>query len=398
MKHYFKMKNIFKISLLIFPLFSAGQNIQQKIDRIVQSKMYEYRITGLSLSVVKDGKAFYSKGYGFTNVDSVNSVTEDTRFPLESVTKLFTTTAIMQLVEKNELQLENKVVDYLPDFKLKDKRFKDIKIIHLITHSSGLPWDWELKEPKTDSNLLQQLIYSLDRAKLKFAPGEKFSGATYSNIGFDLLGYIIQSKTKKPFAESINRILNQIDMNNTTYSVTSIPNNKLALPNILSGNTSEIKKFNLYNTIKDTNPVLKYRQNPIIEYKNYPFWSKPEDYPCGYLYSTATDMSKFICAMLNIYNGKNGNIISTVTLRKMWDLQRSIESKKTSIGIGWWRYTYNNDNDFVFHVGNETGFSTVLRIYPKINEGISILTNAKYAESIVWNELPDLIMKLVNEQ
>lgn len=391
------MKRIFEILLLILPLSTVGQTFQHEIDSIVQSKMSEYRVTALSIGLVKNGKIFYCKGFGYTNIDSINQVTEETKFPIESITKLHTATGIMQLVDKGELDLNATVIDYLPEFKLKDKRYKDIKIIHLLTHSSGLPWDWELKEPLPDSIALESLIASLTTAKLKFAPGEQFNGSTYSNIGYDLLGYIIQRKTKKQFSEIIESNLRQIGMENTTYNYSVIPYNLLARPNILSGKSKEIERFNSFNEFEGINPVLKYKQNPIIEYTDYPYWNQSEHYPCGYLYSTATDMSKFIINLLNIYNNNTSGIIKQSTLTNMWSLQRSIEGKKTSIGLGWWRFSADANNTYVFHVGNEIGFSAVLRIYPNLSSGIVVMTNAKYAENIIWNELPDLIMKIINQ-
>ena len=93
------------LASFIFPTITWGQQrIDKIIDSIVIAKMTEYRIKGLSLSIVKDGKTLYTKGYGFTSVDSENIVTPETRFVTASITKLFTATAIMQLVEQVEKQ------------------------------------------------------------------------------------------------------------------------------------------------------------------------------------------------------------------------------------------------------------------------------------------------------
>lgn len=167
------------LTVFAFPTITWGQHSFDKIiDSIVISKMTEYRIKGLSLSIVKDGKTFYTKGYGFTNVDSENIVTKETRFETGSITKLFTATAIMQLVEQGKLDLNKKLIEYIPDFKLNDNRSNGITLLHLLTHSSGLPWDNVLKKATSDSMALKELIFSLYDTKLKFSPGEKFSGET----------------------------------------------------------------------------------------------------------------------------------------------------------------------------------------------------------------------------
>ncbi len=379
-----------------FSTNTRGQHSYNKIiDSIVISKMNEYRIKALSLSIVKDEKLFYSKGYGFTGVDSENIVTPETRFATASITKLFTASAIMQLVEQGKLDLNKKLLEYIPDFKLKDLRVKDITIFHLLTHSSGLPWDNELKKASNDSMALKEFIFSLYDTKLKFSPGEKFSGETYSNTGYDILGYLIEQITSMPFQEYIKRnILDKAEMLNSTFYFKNIAVNKLAVPLKISGYTKEINRFNVYGEIKDKNPVLKYPELPIVEWTNYQ-WGKPEHNPSGYLYSTTGDLSNWIISCLKIFNNTKTGFLSTTTLTNMWTLQRSIENMKTSIGIGWWRFSDSLTGNYVFHVGRDPGYSSTLRIYPNKNIGITILSNAMYADKVIWNEMPELIMKVI---
>jgi CubicO group peptidase (beta-lactamase class C family) len=387
------------LTAFTFPIITWGQHSYDKIiDSIVISKMTEYRIKGLSLGIVKDGKSFYTKGYGFTSVDNENIVTPETRFVTASITKLFTATAIMQLVEQGKLDLNKKLIEYIPDFKLKDNRFKDITILHLLTHSSGLPWDNELKKATSDSIALKEFVFSLYDTKLKFSPGEKFSGETYSNTGFDILGYLIEQITSMPFQEYLKRnILEKAEMSNSTFYFKNIPKKKLAAPLKISGDNKEINRFNLYGEIKDINPVVKYPELPIVEWPNY-LWGKPEHNPSGYLYSTVGDLSNWTIYCLKIYNNSKASFLSPTTLTNMWALQRSIENKKTSIGLGWWRFSDSSTGNYVFHVGRDPGYSSTLRIYPSKNIGITILSNAMYADKVIWNELPELIMKVVNNE
>ena len=386
------------LTAFTFPTITWGQHSFDKIiDSIVISNMTEYKIKGLSLCIVKDGKIFYTKGYGFTNVDNENIVTQETRFETGSITKLFTATAIMQLVEQGKLDLNKKLIEYIPDFKLNDNRFNEITLLHLLTHASGLPWDNELKKATSDSMALKEFIFSLYDTKLKFSPGEKFSGETYSNTGFDILGYLIEQITSMPFQEYVKRnILEKAEMSNSTFYFKNIPEKKFAAPLKISGDNKEINRFNLYGEIKDINPILKYPQLPIVEWANYK-WGKLEHYPSGHLYSTAGDLSNWIIYCLKIYNNSKTSFLSTTTLTNMWALQRSIENKKTSIGLCWWRFSDSLNENYVFHVGRYPGYSSTLRIYPSKNIGIAILSNAMYADKVVWNELPELIMKVVNK-
>lgn len=201
-----------------------------------------------------------------------------------------------------------------------------------------------------------------------------------------------------PFQEYVKRnILEKAEMSNSTFYFKNIPEKKLAAPLKISGDNKEINRFNLYGEIKDINPIQKYPQLPIIEWVNYQ-WGKPEHYPSGHLYSTAGDLTNWIIYCLKIYNNSKTSFLSTTTLTNMWALQRSIENKKTSIGLGWWRFSDSLSENYVFHVGRYPGYSSTLRIYPSKNIGIAILSNAMYADKVIWNELPELIMKVVDNK
>ena len=131
--------------MLIF-IFSNGfsQEVERQsidaIDSIVNKYIYEYTIVGLSIGIVYNDECF-TKQYGTTDLVNNYPVSDNTMFNVASISKLFTATAIMQLVETGKLNLDDKLSDVLPDFKMKDKRYRDIKISHLLTHSSGLMWD-----------------------------------------------------------------------------------------------------------------------------------------------------------------------------------------------------------------------------------------------------------------
>ena len=82
----------------------------------------------------------------------------------------------------------------------------------------------------------------------------------------------------------------------------------------------------------------------------------------------------------------------------MWTVQRGIENKNTSIGLGWWRVSDSLNGDYLFHVGRDPDYSATLRIYPEKNIGITILTNAMYADRVVWNDLSEAIFKVVSKE
>jgi len=391
---------VISIVLAIVQTSTFGQNnLYQKIDSLILSKMNDNRIVGLSIGVVKDGELFYTKGYGFTSVDSLYKVNEHTVYNTASITKLFTASAIMQFVERGEIKLTDKLTDHLPDFKMKDLRYQKITIEHLLYHSSGLPWEHQFKNSPDDSTALEEFVNDLKNEKLKFTPGQKFDGTTYSNVGYSILGLIIQRKSGMYYEKYIQKyILEPIQMTNSYFNHKLIKQDIKAEPIILSGKSKEIERFNLYGVIKDVNPVLKYPNYPLVIRDIY--GRTIEHAPNTGLISSASDLSRWIIDLLKIYSNssnQSNTFLSQSTLKDMWSLKRSIENKKTSIGLGWWRYSDSKFGDYVYHSGREPGFSSVLMIYPEKNIGITILCNGMYADQLVWNELPELLLELMND-
>lgn len=373
--------------------------LHQKIDSLVQAKMKETKIVGLSIGIVKDGKTFYTKGYGFTSVDSLFKVSDQTVFYTASITKVFTATALMQFVERGELKLSDKLTDHLPDFKMKDKRYQQITIEQLLTHSSGLPWEHNYKNSTNDSFALEQFVKDLRKEKLKFTPGQKCDGTTYSNVAYSILGLIIQRKSGMPYEEYIQKnILEPIQMTNSYLDFNQIKQELKAEPIILSGTSKEIHRFNLYGEVKDISPMIKYPNNALIKTESY--GRTREHAPNTGLLSSATDLCRWMNELLSIYADSTEQIESVVsnsTLHEMWALKHSILNFKTSMGLCWWRYSDAEFGDYVFHVGREPGFSSVLLIFPEKKIGITILCNGMYADQFVWNELPMQLMGLINE-
>jgi len=368
----------------------------KSIDSIVGVYMEKYKILGLSINIVQHDSELLIKGYGYTDIDKKYPVSENTSFLSCSITKLFTATAVMQLVEQGKLKLDEKLITYLPDFKMRDRRYRDITIRHLLTHSSGLNWYDELKTPAADSIALRSFVYSLADKKLNFAPGCKFSGETYSNTAYNILGYLVEKLSGMPYDAYVRDfILNKAEMQNSTYVHAEVPINRKAMPIVLNGNSREIKRFNLYGEIKDINPILKYPDCKLVHYTMY--GGGPEQNPCGNLNTTADDLGKWMKQCLFIHSDStNGNkLLQHNTLENMWSLQRSIPGKHTSIGLGWWRYNDLKNGDYVFHAGDDPGFSAILILFPNQDLGVAILSNAMYAEDVIWNKIPQAISDVV---
>lgn len=357
------------------PLSTQTSDVE-KIDSIVSNYVRENKLVGVSIGIVKDGKIYLSKGYGTREIDKFQPIDSLTNFLTCSVTKLFTATAIMQLSEQGKIDISKKLIYYLPDFKMKDKRYRDITIEHLLTHSSGLYWDMELKHSPNDSSSLRKLVYSLNNKVLDFAPGTKFDGTkTYSNAAYDILGYLVQKLSGKQYEDYITEnILVKSNMPNSFIDHLKIPADRKSAPHILKKDKVKVGGMYTENT---------------------------EHSPSGNLNSCSRDLCYWIIQNLNIYNDTNSfnGILKRSTLNNMWTTRFvAPQNKNISIGLGWWITNSESLGKYYWHVGDNPGFSSTLMIFPEHNFGITVLSNQMYSEQIVWNKLPYDIINLFKDE
>ncbi len=208
--------------ILIFTVFGLfaipdsgfAQNKANKIDELM-TLYHEYGQFNGSVLVADHGKVIFKKGYGLANMEWNIPNESDTKFRIGSITKQFTAMLIMQLVEEGKVKLNDKITDYLPEYR-KDTGDK-VTIHHLLTHTSGIPNYTGLPGFWQDSTrnhyTLDYMVKNFCSGDLEFEPGTIFK---YSNSGYYLLGVIIEKVTGKRFKEVLQeRILEPLKMNNT---------------------------------------------------------------------------------------------------------------------------------------------------------------------------------------
>ena len=215
------------VSLILFsPYYLLGQTILfQNIDSIASLHLTNDKITGLSIGIVKNNSVFYTKGYGSRTIGENKSVDSSTNFLTCSISKLFTATAIMKLVEQGKLSINDKLVDIIPEFEMKGELYKEITLYHLLTHTSGA--DNYFKEhfisPKNDSLALTEFARKLKSKKLKYSPGVELSHKTYSNSGYNLLGLVIERISGKTYSGYMDEhILGPLKMDKSSFFIDRI--------------------------------------------------------------------------------------------------------------------------------------------------------------------------------
>ncbi len=323
------------------------EELEVFLDGVISSQLNAYHIPGATVAVVKDGKLFFTKGYGYADLEKRKPViANQTIFRIGSISKLFTWTAVLQLAEQGKLDLNANVNTYLKDFKIPDTYPQPITMINLMTHTSGFEevvnvWGQSADELEPRGKILAQLMPARVRP-----PGE-FSA--YSNYGAALAGYIVEQVSGMPFEQYVeDNILKPLDMRNSTF--------QQPLPHYL-----QVEMAAGY-TYKDS----AYRPEPF-EYIKLP--------PAGAMSSTATDMANFMIAHLQDGRYGNSSILQDATVKKMHSQLFTHDPKLSGLAYGFYEFNLN-DQRLIQHGGDTLRFHTLLTLLPEHNIGMFVSYNS----------------------
>ncbi|MGH1436038.1 MAG: serine hydrolase domain-containing protein [Lewinella sp.] len=363
---------------LTLQLSAQSIDLATQVEAVVQPYMAEEGIVGLAVGVVQDGQVLLSSGYGTKEIGRDAPVDSLTNFLTASISKLFTATAIMQLHEQGRIDLQGKVTDYLPEFTMKDDRYKDITVYQLLTHTSGIAnyFNPRFIQPPHDSVALSMFAEKLATKKLRFEPGVSLSEKTYSNSGYNMLGLIIERIAGCSFSAYMEEhLLSPVGMENSSFFIDSIPVERRSIPHRKQWLTGRISPSDYYPDI-------------------------PQDKPCGNLNSCTADLCKWMLHNLSIYDTTkiHRGVIAPSSLRQMWTAQEEIDGYSTSVGLGWWIVNSATYGDYLFHVGNDPGFSATLMLWPEHGFGLVLLCNGMYPMDTVWNKIPFAIVDLFKKE
>jgi CubicO group peptidase (beta-lactamase class C family) len=201
----------------LVPQVADRKDLEAFLDGLIPLQLQQQDIAGAAVSVVKDGKVILAKGYGFADVKARKPVTPDgTLFRPGSISKTFTWTAVMQLVEQGKLDLDRDVNDYL-DFQIPATFGKPITMRNIMTHTSGLAEglkDIFTNDP-ADLRPLSQWLPSHLPDQI-FPPG---TTPAYSNYATSVAGYIVERTSGMPFNDYIDKnILQPLAMSHSTFA------------------------------------------------------------------------------------------------------------------------------------------------------------------------------------
>ncbi|NHJ49148.1 MAG: beta-lactamase family protein [Asgard group archaeon] len=322
--------------------------LESFLDGFIPNQLEQHSVPGMTLSIVKDNELLFAKGYGNrTETPSVNPViANQTLFRIGSVSKLFTAVAVLQLVENSTLNLDTDVNNYFTAFQIPDTFEEPITLRHLLTHTPGFE---EKAYPSIFSSQLG--IPSLEEFCIEILPDRVHSPGTitsYSNYGFTLMGYIIEQVSGKTFEDYIeDEIFFPLGMNSSTF--------KEPLPTV---------------------HMLTNMSTGFFE-SGYPgFFEYLSVVPAGSCSSTATDMAKFMIALLDNghYNGYQMLLNETVEIMQ----EEHFTTHPNLPGVCLSLYEFDtHDTHIIGHSGDTIFFHSLMALIPEDDLGFFVSYNSQ---------------------
>ncbi len=310
---------------------------------------------GAAVLVIDHGEVIFQQTYGLADAESQTPVTPQTNFRIASITKQFTATAIMLLVDDGKLSLDDTLDTFFPGFPDYGQR---ITVRQVLNHRSGLP-DYEDLIPDTTTlqvHDLDVLKMILDTDAPLFEPGDRHA---YSNTGYTLLGLIVEQVANQPFHDLLKtRIFNPVGMDRTNMFVRGLT----AVPDRALGHTKHEGQW----TRDDQSLTSAVRGD-------------------GGIYSSIDDLAKWIAAL------DSQRLLSDESTQQMYLPTKTDES--FGYGFGWRIDTYH-DEYRVHHNGGTRGFSLCMQRFPERKAAVIVLfnNNVKGGMTPVGDRVAELVL------
>ncbi|MBW2558621.1 MAG: beta-lactamase family protein [Deltaproteobacteria bacterium] len=324
--------------------------VEAFFDNLVPKLLEKYHVPGGAISLVKDGKLLFAKGYGFANLDTGKPVhAGETLFRIASISKLFTWIAVMQQVEAGTIDLDADVNRYLKRFKIPETfPGRPVTMRHLMTHTAGFDDHIEPRIYSKDPSDLEPLWVFLKRTwppQIR-PPGEI---SVYSNYGTCLAALIVEEVSGMALEEYIGkRITRPLGMNRTTIAQ--------PLPGRLASGMSVGYVYG-----KDGHVPQEFELVRVA--------------PAGAVSTTATDMAKFMIAQLQLGRYGDERILGEAAAREMQSPQFSPAPRVNSICLGIYE-TPLHGLRMIGHAGDTVFFHSNLFLIPQEQVGLFVTCNS----------------------
>jgi CubicO group peptidase (beta-lactamase class C family) len=342
------------------PVAQSGQvaadinGIIEKYQQEIPQHMQQDNIPGLAIAIVDDQGILWNQGFGYTDWDQQIPVTQDTLFSIQSMSKSFTATAALFAAQDGLVDLDAPITEYLPDFHInsifEEHPEQKITLRMLLSHTAGLaheaPYGGNYDHPAYS---FEKHIASISDTWLKFPVGSNYS---YSNLGVDLAGYILQERSGISFIQYVqDKVFKPLGMKNSTLDVNQVR--------------------------ADHMRAIGHAGSPI---------PPPVDFliiPSGGVWSTTTDMARYLQFHIN-EGAINGQRLLQQDLAETMYTPPNMAAQYAKYGLGITVDRRNGAPHFQ-HGGGGFGFNSSMVWYPDLKLGSVVLTNSVPQDSYAYN-------------
>jgi len=322
------------------------------VDAYMKDAMAENHIPGVTFVMVKDGEIFLMKGYGFANLEDQIPVDPQRHiFRVASISKSFVATAIMQLYERGQIDLNGDVNKYLKDFQIPEDGLGPVTFQNLLTHSSGFEGTVENYTDQTSAYVPLETYISQHHPHRYVLPGQTIQ---YSNLSYDLMGYLVQEITGQPFAQYIDQnIFKPLGMNRSSF--------EQFLPPQLTSDVAQQYEY--------ANGVFRPLARIYIN-----------ETPAGGLYTTAQDMAAFMIAHLQDGQYRDTQILNAATAQLMHAQHFSNHPRMDGYAYGFYVHTQNGKR-LLLHAGDVQTVAAQMALLPEQQIGLFFTNNGKVSDT-----------------
>lgn len=350
--------------LCLFPVIGfsslkAQQLTSKEIDNLAERTLKTFDVPGIAVAVVKDGRVIHAKGYGVRSLNTNQKVDENTLFAIASNTKAFTTTALGILVDENKLKWNDKVVDYIPEFRLYDPYVtREFTIRDLLTHRSGLGLGagdlmiW----PGGNNFTVNDIIHNLRFLKPVSSFRTKYD---YDNLLYVVAGEVIARVSGISYEDFIEkRIMEPLGMTKSAASWSRVKD-----------------RSNVFDPHAPVNGKVQVISRYTAEQVN----------AAGGIYTNLTDICKWVIMHLN--KGRYGEnlknqLVSERVHKDLWSSNTILpvgdsseyNTHFASYGLGWGMSDVRGYKR-IGHTGGLAGIVTQVTLIPELKLGIIVFTN-----------------------
>lgn len=341
-------------------------------DHKIHQLMKQHNLPSLAVALVDDQEVIWQEAFGEANIENDIPATTATVYKVWSIAKVFTAIETMRLVEDGLVDLDAPITDYVPDFSIQT-RFPDssqITIRSILAHHSGLPRNecQALMSGPDDPNVLIEMAATTQDCYMTFPVGYRYK---YSNIGYDVLGFLIQELRGESFPHYMKEnLLTPLGMENSAFLSDGVPDQM------------------------DIALGYEYYQGEYYPYEQVDITSLPS----SNLYTTIEDMSAFIRFIFRGGETNGEQIIHPETLQLMFEDQYSSPIDPQPMGLGWNIAHIAGSELVVMRAGGPSeGIGSLVAMLPERKLGLVLIANGTNFDASVSGPLAIEILELMLE-